>query len=141
MSEQNVELHRREIEAFNARDIQAFISLSDPQIEFYSAMTTPGGAVYHGRDGLRKWLGDLEDAWGDELRVEPEAFFDVGEHTLAFQVLHGRGRQSGAEVALPGAALARWREGLLVYLKVYLQREEALKDLGVSVYKVEPIAP
>ena len=106
MSEQNVELHRREIEAFNARDIEAFISLSDPQIEFYSAMTTPGGAVYHGHDGLRKWLGDLEDAWGDELRVEPEAFFDVGEHTLAFQVLHGRGRQSGAEVALPVGEVA-----------------------------------
>jgi ketosteroid isomerase-like protein len=93
--------------------------MADPQIEFHSAMTVPGGAVYHGHDGLRKWLGDLEDAWGDELRVEPEVFFDVGEHTLAFQVLHGRGRQSGAEVALPAAALARWRDGLMVSFKTY----------------------
>jgi hypothetical protein len=104
-------------------------------------MTVPGGAVYHGHDGLRKWLGDLEEAWGDELRVEPEAFFDVGEHTLAFQVLHGRGRQSGAQVALPVTALARWRGGLMVSFKTYAQREEALKDLGVSGDELEPIAP
>jgi ketosteroid isomerase-like protein len=141
VSEQNVELHRRGMKAFNARDIEAFIALSDPQIEFHSAMTVPGGAVYHGHDGLRKWLGDLEDAWGDELRVEPEVFFDVGEHTLAFQVLHGRGRQSGADVALPVAALARWRDGLIVSFKVYAQREDALSDLGVSEDALEPIAP
>jgi hypothetical protein len=92
-------------------------------------------------DRLRQWLGDLEDAWGDELRIEPEAFFDVGEHTLAFQVLHGRGRQSGAEVAVPATGLSRWRDGLLVYSKAYLQREDALKDLGVSGDELEPIAP
>src|SRR5687767_10944063 len=46
VSDKNVELHRRGIEAFNARDIEAFIALSDPQIELRSSMTTPGGAVY-----------------------------------------------------------------------------------------------
>ena len=37
----------------------------------------------------------------DELRVEPEAYFDLGEHTLTFEVLHARGRQSGVEVTMP----------------------------------------
>jgi hypothetical protein len=68
-------------------------------------------------------------------------FFDVGDHTLAFQVLHGRGRQSGAEVALPVAALARWRDGLMVSFKVYAHRQDALSDLGVSEDALEPIAP
>ncbi len=138
---QNVELHRCAYEAFNARDVQAFIAYFDPSIEWNSAMTVPGGAVYHGHDGVRRWLGDLQDAWGDELRVEPEALFDLGEHTLAFAVLHGRGRQSGVEAAMPNAQVFRWRAGLGVYFKAYVNREDALRDLGVSEDALEPIAP
>jgi hypothetical protein len=50
-------------------------------------------------------------AW-EGLRAEPEAYFDLGEQTLAFYVLRARGRQSGLELALPIAALVRWRDGL-----------------------------
>ena len=107
MSLRNVELHRRTVEAFNARDIEAWIAFCDPEIELHSAVTVPGGAVYHGHDGVRKWHRDLEDAWGDELHVEAEAFFDLGEHTLTFHILRGRGRHSGAEVAMPAAHVHR----------------------------------
>jgi hypothetical protein len=74
MSRQNVELMRRIIEAFNARDIEAFIAYCDPGSEFHSLLAgTVGGAVYHGHDGMRSWHQDLGDAWGDEIRTEPEA--------------------------------------------------------------------
>ena len=141
MSEQNVELHRRAAEALNSRDVEALIATSDPSIELHSSMTTPGGASYHGHDGVLKYLQDLEDAWGNELRLEPEAYFDLGEQTLAFHVTHGRGRQSGAEVEMPVAQVAKWRDGLCVYFKVHLNREDALTDLGVSKDALEPIAP
>jgi ketosteroid isomerase-like protein len=141
VSEQNVELHRRLIEAYNARDTEAFIALCDPQIEVHSVFAAPGGAVYHGHDGVRKWLGELEQTWGDEFRVEPEAFFDLGESTLVYSVLHGRGRQSGVDVAMQNAQVARLGDGLIVYVKVYIHREDALRDMGVSGDALEPIAP
>jgi hypothetical protein len=56
-------------------------------------------------------------------------------------VLHGRGRHSGAEVATPSAALGRSRDGLIVYMKAYVHREDALRDLGVSEDELEPIEP
>jgi ketosteroid isomerase-like protein len=141
MSERNVELHRRSVEAFNTRDVESFIVFCDVQIELHSAVTVPGGTVYHGHDGVRSWYRDLADGWGDELRIEPQAYFDVGEHTITFHVLHGRGRQSGADVAMPAAHVYRWRDGLLVYFKGYAHREDALRDLGVSENELEPIAP
>jgi ketosteroid isomerase-like protein len=141
MSERNVELLRRFIEAYNARDLESFISLCDPQIEVHSVFAAVAGTVYRGHDGMRRMFGDLEDAWGDERRIEPEAYFDLGEPTLTFYVLHGRGKQSGAEVALAAAGVSRWRDGLLVYWKTYLQREGALKDLGVSEDALKPIDP
>jgi ketosteroid isomerase-like protein len=141
MSEHNVVLHRRIVEAFNARDAEAVIALYDPSIEFHSAFAAVGGAVYHGHDGVRRWFRDLEDAWGAEVRVEPETYFDLGEHTLTFNVMHGRGRHSSVEVAMPVAHVIKWRDGLCVYWKAYLHREDALSDLGVKEDELEPIYP
>jgi predicted aspartyl protease len=53
----------------------------------------------------------------NESAVAYRAYFDLGEHTLTFNVVHARGRQRGAEVALPAAQLVRWRDGLIVYVK------------------------
>jgi len=141
VSRENVERHRRVIEAYNARDVEAFIAYCDPSIEFHSAFASVGGAVYHGHDGVRKFFRDMQDAWGGVIRIEPEAYFDLGEHTLAVYALHARGRHSGADVAMPVALLARWRDGLVVYAEGYAQREDALSALGVSEDELEPIDP
>ena len=141
MTQENVELHRRAGVAYNTRDLEAFIAYLDPGVEFHSAFAALRGEVYRGHDGVREYFRDLKDAWGDEIRGEVEAFFDLGEQTLAFYVLHGRGRQSGAEVAMPLAHVIRWRDGLVVYFKVYAHREDALRDLGVSEAALERIEP
>jgi ketosteroid isomerase-like protein len=137
----NVELHRRANQAFNARDVEGYIAYCDPKIELHSAVTVPGGAVYRGHDGVRRWHRELAEAFGEDIRVEPEAYFDVGEHTISFHVLQGHGRQSGADVATPAAHLCRWREGLMVYFKGYVRREDPFKDLDISEDALEPMAP
>jgi hypothetical protein len=35
----------------------------------------------------------------------------------------------------------KWRDGLAVYFASYVDRDQALRDLGVSEDKLEPIAP
>jgi ketosteroid isomerase-like protein len=141
MSERNVELPRRWMEAFNARDIEALIAYCDPSIELHSAFAAVGGAVYHGHDGLRRWHRDLQEAWGAGIRVAVEAYFEVGEHTLMFSVYHGRGQQSGAEVAMPASTVFSSHDGLIAYVKVYLRRDHALSDLGVTEDELERIEP
>ena len=140
MSQQNVELQRRAVEAYNAHDVEAFVAFCDPSIGAHS-MFAPMGAVYHGHDGLRNFFRDMKDAWGDETRLEPEAYFDLGEQTLAFYVVRGRGRQSGAEVTMPVTQVVRWRDGLCIYFKSYADRDDALRDMGVSEEELEPIDP
>jgi ketosteroid isomerase-like protein len=141
VSEGNVQVARAFTEAFNARDIEAVISWCDPDVEFHSTFAAVGGAVYVGHDGMRRWHRDLQEVWGKEFRSEPEAFFDLGEHTLVFTVLHGRGRQSGVEASLPVAAVVGFRDGLIVSYEGYIHREDALAGLGVSEEALEPIAP
>ena len=42
---------------------------------------------------------------------------------------------------MPATTVATLRAGLVTYIKVYVQRADALKDLGVSEDELEPIAP
>jgi hypothetical protein len=39
------------------------------------------------------------------------------------------------------AQVVRWRDGLMVHLKVYADREDALSDLGASEDELERIDP
>jgi ketosteroid isomerase-like protein len=141
VSEPNIELHRRVIGAFNRRDVEAIVALCDPRVEWHSLFAAVGDTVYHGHDAVRRWHRDLAEAWGEAIRIEAEAFFDLGDQTLAFNVLHGRGRWSGAEGTMRYAQLLRWRDGRVVYFKAYTQRADALNELGVSEDALEPIAP
>jgi hypothetical protein len=138
MSQENVQPHRRFVAAFNKHDVGTILTLCDREIELYSAVTA---SAYHGHEGVRGWLRDLKDAFGDQVWLEPEAYFDLGEHTITFHVLHGRGRHSGAAVAERFAHVHRWRNGLTVWFKAYAHQDDALRDLGVSKNAAERIDP
>ena len=138
-SEQNAELVRRWVEAFNARDIEVLITLSDRSIELHSALAAIDGATYHGHAGMRRWHQELQEG-GNEVRVEPEVYFELGDGILGFYVAHARGRQSGAEVEMPAAFLTKLRDGRVTYLKVYLDRADAMRDAGVCEGELKPTA-
>jgi ketosteroid isomerase-like protein len=141
MSAKNLELARRYLDAYNMRDIEVMLACCDPNIEYHAAWPGVAPAVYHGHGGMRKWHRENDDAWGEELRAEREAAFWLGDTLLAFYVLHARGRHSGVEVAMPAATVFTVRDGLIVYKKTYTDREEALRDLGVSEDELERIEP
>jgi hypothetical protein len=141
VSERNVELHRRLVAVGNTQPAE-FTALFHPQIEFHSRFATLGAVtVYRGHDGLRRYQRDLYDVWGEDIRVEVEAYFDLGERTLVFYTVHGRGRHSGAETSMWFAVVARWQDDLCIYWKAYAAREEALAELGITEDELEPIAP
>jgi ketosteroid isomerase-like protein len=141
MSLENVERNRRLLAAYNARDIEAMLGYFDPDIELHSAFAAVEGTVYRGHEGLRRWHQDLEEAWGEAVRLEAQGYFDLGANTLVFYVLHGRGTRSGMDVVMPAGYVVTWRNGLAVYLKAYPDRGDALRDLGLSEDELETIAP
>jgi ketosteroid isomerase-like protein len=140
VSVRNVERHRRFIGAFDARDVEALIELCDQKVEVHSVFAAVGGATYNGHPGVRRWVRDIDEAW-IEFHVNSEAYFDAGEHTIAYNILNGRGPQSGVDVAMPYATVIRWRDNRVAYFKAYAHREDALRDLGLSEDALESIAP
>jgi hypothetical protein len=90
---------------------------------------------------MRRWNQDFEEVWGDQIRVHPDAYFDLGEQTLAFAMARGQGRHSHVETEMQLAQVATWRDGLMVSLKSHADKQEALTDLGLSEGALQPIAP
>jgi ketosteroid isomerase-like protein len=111
---QGVDLYRRVQAALNARDVDALVALCDPDVEICPTFSAAVGGVYHRHDGVRAWQREIAEIWGDDVRLEVEAYFDLGEQTMVMGVLHGRGARSGAEVAMPAVGVATWRDGLLL---------------------------
>jgi ketosteroid isomerase-like protein len=141
VSEANIDVLRRAVAAYNARDIEAFVEHFDPAVELHSAFSTVGGADYHGYEGLQEFFGDFGQAWGDDLHVEPEGYFDLGDQVISSYVVHGRRPETGVDVELPSALIASFRDGRIVRLKAYAHREDVFADLEVSEDDLERIAP
>jgi len=55
MSRENIERFHQVIDAFNWRDLDAYLALMDPDVEFVPyERAVEGGCAYHGHTGVRQ---------------------------------------------------------------------------------------
>jgi ketosteroid isomerase-like protein len=134
MSEANVEAFRRAVDAYNRRDIDAFLEIFDPMVETHPlnlAMFGQAATVYRGHDGIRRFIRDVDEVL-PEMQVEPVEIRDLGERIFASGRLHARGRASGAESESPVSWLVDFKNGRVIRMRDYLTRAEALEAAGLS---------
>ena len=81
MSEENVQIVRAWIDAFNRGGIEEIMRYLDPEIEWTTAITYLKAGTYHGHEGVRKWMQGAFADW-ESLRVEPESFIDAAEQVV-----------------------------------------------------------
>jgi ketosteroid isomerase-like protein len=133
MSQENIEVINAGIAAFNRRDQEAAAAVLHPAVEFDAAGSIlPGmNRVYRGHAGVRRfWQTWLEDL--GELRFEIDETIDSGEHVFVVQRAITRGRSSGAEVEQRWFTVYTFRDGLIVRLRGFGDRQQALEAAGLS---------
>jgi steroid delta-isomerase-like uncharacterized protein len=130
MSRENVDLAHRAYDAFNRRDLDAFLALMADDVEVNSRLVAIEGG-YHGHDGVRRWWKDLLDVMPD-YHVKVEELINLGEHVLARTRHHGRGKRSGVEVEQQ-MIFQLWtlRHDKIVRAKMYYDKAEALEAVGL----------
>jgi ketosteroid isomerase-like protein len=104
---------------------------ADPEIELVRPESLDGDAL-KGRDsssaGWREWL----DAWED-FRAEAREYRALdGERVLVFGRMRGVGRLSGTSTDTDTVNLFHVRNGKVVRLVLYSNRDRALADLGLE---------
>ena len=130
MSQENVELLRRATEAFNRRDLDASLTLTDDDVEVIPRAGAMEGS-YRGHDGVRRWWKDLLGVFPD-FTIEIVEVRDIGDLTLATTRLRGHGAGSDTPTEETIWQVARWRRGKCVWWRTFSNWGEALEAARLS---------
>jgi ketosteroid isomerase-like protein len=131
MSEQNVEIVKKLIDAFNGRDVETFAGLTTPDFEWTTSMSAVEGEIFWGREGIDTYFERMREAW-EEFRGLASEYRDLGERVLWIGRLEGRGRGSGVPVSASLDVLYDLRDGKISRMHSYLDHGEALRAAGLS---------
>jgi ketosteroid isomerase-like protein len=132
MSRENVEVVRRWFEAYNRRDIEALLEVSDPDIEFRSIFAgIESGGAFRGETGVYEYFRAIEDAY-ETFQVPPDELLDAGAAVLvsAFAIWTGRG--SGASDRTPIFVAVWLRKAKVMRIETFTDRSEGLGAVGLS---------
>jgi ketosteroid isomerase-like protein len=134
MSQENVEVFREAIKAYNRRDIDAFLDAFDPMVETHPltlAMFGQETTVYRGHEGLRQLIRDVDEVLS-QLQARVLEVRDLGERLVASGRLRGRGKASGADIESPIGWLVEFKNGRVIRMTDFLDPQEALEAAGLS---------
>jgi ketosteroid isomerase-like protein len=132
MSQENVEIVRRAIDAFNSGGIEAALDFFDSGLEWTTTGIFVEQGTYRGHAGALRYMGALATEL-ENLHNEPLELIDAGdEHVVVPIRLTARGRQSRAPVDFTGTLVYSLRGGKIVRIRNYAERAEALEAPGLS---------
>jgi ketosteroid isomerase-like protein len=135
MSEENVEIVRRGLDAWNRRDIDDLLADTDPGIEYVNSPT----AV---EPGTRRGVAEVSAVWRAQweilldARFEVDRFFDRGDEIVVLGRLSRRMPQGDARIE--DRFLGSWkiRDGRVVRTEVLgfgrAEVQAALEAVGLS---------
>ena len=132
MSQQNVEIVKRGIDAFNRRDVNVLADLTTTDFEWFPALPgTVEGGGYRGREGIETYFAEIRDTWeglsvfGDELR-------DLGDTVLVLGRTEGRGRASSVQVDAQLGIVYDVRQAKISRARAFLDHGEASRAAGLA---------
>jgi ketosteroid isomerase-like protein len=127
VSEENVEIVRRTIEAVNGGSIAE--DCFDANVEYHPMPAAPVPYAYRGVEGVRDGLLSLQEAWS-EMKVEATRFIEAGDTVVALIRYEVRGRGSGVTMEGEQAWAFWFRKGLICRVDQYAGEDDALKAVG-----------
>ena len=131
MSQENVELLHRADDAFRRRDLDAFLAIFDPDVEFSSRIVEmEGGGPLSGHDGIRRWWNDVFTVFPD-FRSEIEEVRDLGDTTITRVSLHGQGIGSDVPTEQTQWIVSQWRHAKAIRWRSVGSEAEALEAAGL----------
>jgi ketosteroid isomerase-like protein len=130
MSQENVELLHEAIDVFNRRDLEAFLALNDPDVEFTPyERALEGLGPYRGHEGVRTWWEESLATFPD-LSAELYEVRDLGDLTVSRGRLRGTGAGSGASFERTLWMVHEWRDKKHVWWRAFGSEAEALEAAG-----------
>jgi ketosteroid isomerase-like protein len=131
MSEENVELIRRQLDAFTRGDRTAWLASLDEDYEITPIGDWPDARVIRGGEAGWDFYLDVAQTLGYYGRIHVEFVDGGGDKVLAHQRHEGRGQASGVDVEADYWLVITLREGKVLRDQWFTDRAEALEAAGL----------
>jgi ketosteroid isomerase-like protein len=131
MSEENVEIVREAMDAFNRRDRAAFLAFCDPDYENVPPRDWPESAPTRGREAVWDFFVQAQEPWGERTFELGEVIDAASDKLVAHQRSRMRGTASGADVVFSYWHVISIRDGKVVRSEWFTDRAEALEAAGM----------
>jgi ketosteroid isomerase-like protein len=131
VSQQEREVVRAFVEAWNRRDFDAALkdTHEDVELHFIGGFAEIMGTEWKGRDGLRRfwreWFGTIGG------RIELERTLEAGGRVVVIGTIEARGVASGAPSSLRFGQVWSFRDGKVVRVDGYNDPRSALSAVGL----------
>jgi ketosteroid isomerase-like protein len=130
MSQERIELTYQAYDAFNRRDLDAFLNFMDADVEIFPRQAAMEGSYYRGHAGIRRWWGDLLDVFPD-FAIEVVGVRVLGDTTLAVLRFLGHGADSESPFDETVWHVSTTGGGKSMWWRVYAAECEALEAVGL----------
>ena len=125
MSQENVDAFRRQHQAWNRNDLDAWIECFDPEVQWSALLEE-----FRGHAGIRQaWQSFKADV---QLKARYDDIRDLGDSVLALGELTGTGRITGLNIGAEIAQLATFRDGRILRYRDFASHAEALEAVGLK---------
>ena len=131
MSQENVEIVRRALDAFSRRNLDAATRDAHPDVEVdWSRSRGVEAGIYRGPEATRRFWNTFLEAF-DRIVAVPEEFIEQGDYVIVLDRTHMWGRD-GIEVEARNVTLVTLRNGEIVQWRLCRDPAEALKAVGLE---------
>ena len=131
MSQENVEVVRAGMDAWNRGDWDEALKDAAPDIEIdNSSNIGEWRGVHRGHDQIRQLWRSFLEPW-ESVWNEIDEVIDAGDRVVTCQTGHLRGRD-GIEVTTKTSFVWTFRDGVVTHIEAFNERAKALKAAGLS---------
>jgi len=132
MSEENVGMARKAVDALNRRDFDALLASLSPDVVWEALEGVSGiGELYRGRAGVREWIELMSENVEEGVHTEIEQITDLGDDRVFIAVvLTARRRSTGVPFEYRTWQIVWFADGLIARRQAFWTRAEALKTAG-----------
>ena len=131
MSQENVEVVRTMMDAWNRGDYAAAIESFAPDVRTECVLGGDFDGTFEGIDGMQRWLARFWASFAD-FHTEADECIDAGDHVVIAAHHHGRGKTSGIEVEMLNWQVFTFRDGKVIRYRLFRAKPEALEAAGLS---------
>jgi ketosteroid isomerase-like protein len=131
MSQENVDSVLRSLESWNCGDVDGWLELAHPDLEFRTSGVYPGtDATYRGQAELRRFWTAFREPW-ESLHIQVDQAREVGDDVVVLATFEAHGRD-GISVHREVAWIWRFVDEMAARVDAYASWEAAREAAGLS---------